>query len=514
MVERILWDRKNKENRSVKWEEKVDIIKQSSISQPKKPFSYVYWVQRALILFSTVTLFLPAFFPARITDKISKYCSIFTAAVSYSNLTANVGLGFRYISALTFRLVQFSGIALVVGVAVSGIGGCMSLGNNKMRLRGSIFPMIGSAFLLLGDILARNAFGRFDLELKAAGKKLGQLEPGWNLNFFLVFAVTLLVISALLFVSELRNGREERMEMQERYKLFLYILPILMLAFIFSYLPLWGWRYAFFDYKSGADLTADNFVGFKWFGYLFSSEVTRTDIMRVLKNTLVMSSLGILTSWFPVAFAIFLSEIRSTGFRKSVQILTTIPNFISWVLVYAIAFAFFSTEGFVNDLIEALTKSVADTNYLQNDTLSWIKMLAWGTWKGLGWSAIIYIAAISGVDQSLYEAAMVDGAGRFKRMWHITVPALIPTYCVMLMLSIANILSNGMEQYLVFSNPINKNTLEVLDLYVYTLGIVNSNGGAMIPLSTVVSMAKSLISVFLLFVANNVSKAIRGENII
>ncbi len=495
-------------------EGKVDIIKQNSISQPGKPYNYLYWLQRAMILFSVVTLFLPAFFPGRITDKISKYCSIFTAAVSYSNLTANVGLGFRYISVLTFRLVQFSGIAIVVGVAVAGIGGCMSLGNNKMRLRGGFFPMIGAGLILLGDVFARVSFTRFDSELKAAGKKLGQLDPKWSLNFFLVFAIILFLISIVLIISEIKREREEKMEMQEKYKLFLYILPILMLAFIFSYLPLWGWRYAFFDYKSGADLTADKFVGFKWFGYLFSSAVTRADILRVLKNTLVMSSLGILTSWLPVAFAIFLSEIRSTGFRKSVQILTTIPNFISWVLVYAIAFAFFSTEGFVNDLIETVTKVAADANYLQNDHLSWIKMLAWGTWKGLGWSAIIYIAAISGVDQSLYEAAMVDGAGRFKRMWHITVPALVPTYCVMLMLSIANILSNGMEQYLVFSNPINKNTLEVLDLYVYNLGIVNSNGGAMIPLSTVVSMAKSLISVFLLFVANSVSKTIRGENII
>ncbi len=492
----------------------MDIIKKNAVSQPRKPYSYIYWVQRGMILFSTILLFLPSFFPARITDKISKYCSIFTAAVSYSNLTSNIGLGFRYISTLTFRLVQFSGIAILIGVMVSGIGGCMSLGNNKMRLRGNIFPMAGGGFIILGAVLAKAAFTRFDAELKAAGKKLGQLSPKGNLVFFFVFAGILIALSLVLFFSEIKREREEHMEMQEKFKLFLYILPILMLSFIFSYLPLWGWRYAFFDYKSGADLTAENFVGFKWFGYLFSSAVTRSDIMRVLKNTLVMSSLGILTSWMPLAFAIFLSEIRSTGFRKSVQILTTIPNFISWVLVYAIAFAFFSTEGFVNDLIEMITKTAADTNYLQNDTLSWIKMLAWGTWKGLGWSAIIYIAAISGVDQSLYEAAMVDGAGRFKRMWHITVPALIPTYCVMLMLSIANILSNGMEQYLVFSNPINKSTLEVLDLYVYNLGIVNSNGGAMIPLSTVVSMAKSLISVFLLFVANSVSKTIRGENII
>ncbi len=467
-----------------------------------------------MILFSVMTLFLPAFFPARVTDKISKYCSVFTAAVSYDNLTANIGLGFRYISGLTFRLIQFAGISIIIGVVLAGIGGCMSLGNNRMRFKGAIFPMIGSLFLGLGSILSHASFNRFNRELEAAGKKLGALEPKGNINFFLIFGILLLVITGVLFVSELKAVKEPKMEMQERFKLFLYILPILMLSFVFSYLPLWGWRYAFFDYRAGADLTADRFVGFKWFTYLFSNEMNRSDILRVIKNTLVMSSLGILTSWLPIAFAIFLSEIRSTGFRKSVQILTTIPNFISWVLVYAIAFAFFSTEGFVNDIIELFTERIADANYLQNDDLSWIKMLAWGTWKGLGWSAIIYIAAISGVDQSLYEAAMVDGAGRFKRMWHITVPALIPTYCVMLMLSIANILSNGMEQYLVFSNSINKDTLEVLDLYVYNLGIVNSGGGTMIPLSTVVSMAKSLISIFLLFIANNVSKTIRGESII
>ena len=140
----------------------------------------------------------------------------------------------------------------------------------------------------------------------------------------------------------------------------------------------------------------------------------------------------------------------------------------------------------------------------------WIKMWAWGTWKGIGWSAIIYIAAISGIDQQLYEAATVDGAGRFQRMWHITVPGLLPTFFVLLLMSVANILSNGMEQYLVFENATNTSSIMVLDLYVYKLGI----GKGSIPLTTAVGMLKSVISVILLFGANGISKLLRGESII
>jgi putative aldouronate transport system permease protein len=243
---------------------------------------------------------------------------------------------------------------------------------------------------------------------------------------------------------------------------------------------------------------------------LFQSAATRADIVRVLRNTLAMSGLGILTSWVPMAFAIFLNEIKNTRFRRFVQTFTTIPNFISWVLVYAIALAIFSTDGFINSAGIAMGLITEGTNYLMGNSHIWLKMLLWGIWKGVGWSAIIYIAGISGIDQQLYEAATVDGAGRFQRMWHVTVPGLVPTYCVMLLMSIANILSNGMDQYLVFQNATNTSTIEVLDLYVYLIGIGDGN----IPLSTVVGMVKSIVSVILLFVANRISKAIRGESIV
>jgi putative aldouronate transport system permease protein len=298
--------------------------------------------------------------------------------------------------------------------------------------------------------------------------------------------------------------------MDSKFKLFLMFLPFALLAFVFCYLPLFGWRYAFFDYQAGDALTKDNFVGFKWFTYLFKNAATRRDIVRVLRNTLAMSGLGIITSWVPLAFAVLLTEIDNKKFRRFVQTFTTIPNFISWIIVYTIALAIFSTDGFINTFAMSMGWITTGTNYLMGDHGTWLKMLAWGLWKGTGWSAIIYIAGISGIDRQLYEAATVDGANRFQRIWNVTLPGLLPTYMVMLLMAVAGMLSNGLDQYLVFSNASNSKTMEVLDLYVYNLGIA----GGSIPLSTVIGMAKSIVSVVLLFMANGISKLTRGESIV
>lgn len=288
------------------------------------------------------------------------------------------------------------------------------------------------------------------------------------------------------------------------------LLPFLLLCFLFGYLPLYGWRYAFFDYSAGDVLTMDKFVGFKWFTYLFQNEATRNDIIQVMKNTLNISGLGLATSWFSMIFAVFLAEIKNKRYRQLVQTFTTIPNFISWVIVFAVATAIFSTDGFISGLM--MKAGVWDTgrNLLVNNTHVWLQMLLWSLWKGLGWGAIVYIASISGIDQSLYEAAEMDGAGRFAKMWYITIPELMPTYCVMLLMSVANLLNNGMEQYLVFENSANSAVIQVLDLYVYKLGL----GSGLIPLSTAIGMLKSVVSVILLFAANKISKKARGESII
>lgn len=294
------------------------------------------------------------------------------------------------------------------------------------------------------------------------------------------------------------------------FREFLYLLPFIILVAVFAYYPLYGWVYSFFDYKPPLPLTMDNFVGLKWFKYLIGNEVRIKQILTVLRNTFAMSGLTLLTSWLPMIFAIFLNEIKCLPFRKIVQTVTTLPNFISWVLVYSIAFCLFSSNGMMNSLLQDMGLITEPIMFLQSSKHVWLTMWLWITWKNLGWQAIMYIAAISGIDGELFEAAKVDGATRMQTIRYITIPSLLPTFTVLMMLSIANFLSNGMEQYYVFQNAFNKESIQVLDLFVFNLAM----GSGSYSVSTALSMLKSVISVGLLCVANGISKLLRGESFI
>ena len=295
------------------------------------------------------------------------------------------------------------------------------------------------------------------------------------------------------------------------YKEFLYILPFLIIVALFSYFPLYGWIYAFHDYRPPFPITSETWVGLKWFATIVNNPVRLENILRVLRNTFAMSGISLLFSWFPMVFAVFLNEIQCKPFKKFVQTVTTLPNFISWVLVYALAFSLFSTSGAVNSVLVELGLVDKPIAFLKSSEHIWFKMWLWLTWKNAGWAAIMYLAAISGIDDQMIESAKVDGATRMQIIWHITIPSLLPTYFVIVMLNLANFLSNGMEQYFVFQNAFNQDYIEVLDLYVYNMSI---SGTGMYPLSTAISILKSIVSVVLLFVTNTVSKLVRGEGFI
>ena len=291
---------------------------------------------------------------------------------------------------------------------------------------------------------------------------------------------------------------------------FLLVLPFLLLIAVFAYYPLYGWVYAFFDYKPPFPLSWDKFVGFKWFISMVENPIKVKKLLQVLANTFAMSGLSLLFSWFPMIFAVFLNEIKSVHFKKFVQTVTTLPNFISSVLVYSIAFSVFNSTGAVNSVLMNMGIIDEPIMFLQSSSHVWFKQWVWLTWENAGWAAIMYIAAITGIDDSLMEAAMIDGASRMQRIWHITIPSILPTYFVLVMLSLANFLSNGMEQYFVFANSFNKAKIEVLDLYVYNLAM--GSGGY--SRSTAISILKTFVSIILLCVTNWVSKKIRGESLI
>lgn len=304
--------------------------------------------------------------------------------------------------------------------------------------------------------------------------------------------------------------KPKKKKLDQGKRMFLYMLPFLLLCFAFSYFPLHGWIYSFYDYKPPLKLSQCNFMGLRWFKMIFGNPAQVRQLFIVMRNTFAMSFLNIATSVLPLFFAVFLNEIKCKWFRKMVQTLTTIPNFISWVLVYAVAFCLFSNTGMVNTVLQNLGVILKPIKFLDSDSHTYIAMLLWSTWKGLGWGAIMYLASIAGIDQEMYEAARVDGAGRFQLMRYITLPELMPAYFVMLMLSVANFLNNGMDQYFVFQNAFNKAHIQVLDLYVYNIGMTGSS----LSLATAISMLKSLISVTLLMAVNGISKKIRGVSLV
>jgi len=469
----------------------------------------------AVLRICAVSLFLAAFIPAlnpaRISANIGGSASLFTSAVSYQTIGVNFVRALNMGWILQETLSKLYGGAVICALAAAFLAAafCLSLGNAGMRKLSVIIGTSGAIAGLSGMAFIYTSFEH--LTATSVTERTQPMLPVGAAAFIILFILALTVSVAAFFLLP-KPLKGEKFRMEPKYRLFLMVLPFLVLVALFSYLPLWGWVYSFFDYRPGFPLSVDSFAGLKWFNYLFSNPATRADIVRVLKNTFAMSGIGIATSWLPMLFAIFLCEIRFGFFKKGVQTLTTIPNFISWVLVYSVAFAIFSTEGFLNWMLINLGIIQEGTNYLMSGSHIWLKMWLWGTWKGLGWNAIIYIAGISSIDPQLYEAATVDGADRFQRMRHITVPGLLSTYFVLLLLSIANVLSNGMEQYLVFHNPNNRASIQVLDLYVYQLGLASATTN--IPLATLIGMLKSVISVVLLFAANSASKILREETIV
>lgn len=293
------------------------------------------------------------------------------------------------------------------------------------------------------------------------------------------------------------------------YKVFLLALPAIALIILFRYVPLWGWSFSLFQYKPGKELFDCKFVGLQNFTFLFNNPVMRKNLIRVLTNTFGIHMLGYLFTPLPMLFAIFLSEMKSKRFQKLVQSMTTLPNFISWVIIYSLVNSFFSSNGVATNLLKSLGVVGEGFNLMTSDDHVWLRMVLLQQWKGLGWSSIVYFAAISGIGQDMYEAAMIDGANRMQRIWYITIPSLIPTYFVLLVMSIGNFLNTGVDQYMTFGNALNKQYIEVLDLYVYNLGI----GSGQISFSVAVGIMKSFVALVLFSTANIASKKIRGESV-
>ncbi len=288
---------------------------------------------------------------------------------------------------------------------------------------------------------------------------------------------------------------------RRRWLLTLLALPFVIHIIAIRYVPLAGWALAFFNYKPGRDLATMPFVGLKYFKLI---GFYREDVLNALTNTVALSTLALLFSWFPMLLAILINEIRSRRRRMLIQTAITIPNFVSWVIVYSLCFCIFSSEGLFNQVFHTTNNVLGDKKNI------WFFMEGLTLWKTAGWNSIIYLAAITGIDETLYEAAVVDGANRWQCTLHVTLPGIMSTFIVLLLLQVGSFLSVGMDQYFAFSNVMVQSKLEVLELYTYRIGLKTMDYS----FATAISIIQSLVSVALLLGVNGLSKLTRGEGII
>ncbi len=307
-----------------------------------------------------------------------------------------------------------------------------------------------------------------------------------------------------------KSTRKEKKPWRKEQKRLLLIACVFMAYILaFNYVPIAGWVLSLFKYKPafGLNFAKQKFVGFDNFIRLWRE---RSELLHVLKNTLILSALSLLCSPLPMILAILFSELRSRTFLRVAQTVTTFPNFISWIIIYGVSFTIFSNSGIWAQISYFFTGKKQMMGYLSRSDTAYIFHTVLGEWKTLGWNSIIYCAAIASIDETLYEAAKIDGANRVRQIWHITVPGLMETFLVLFLLSISNILSSGFDHYFVFYNPMVADKLLVLDLWTYRLGIEQGDYS----FSIAAGIVRTFVALVLLFSANAVSRRVRGNAIV
>lgn len=281
-------------------------------------------------------------------------------------------------------------------------------------------------------------------------------------------------------------------------QIWLICLVAIIWVLIFCYIPMLGNIIAFFDYIPGRSLMDCEFIGFQnWIDFF-----SLPDMWRVFRNTLVISGLNMTIGFIaPIIFALLLNEIHQTVFKKVIQTISYLPYFISWVVVASILMTLLGTEGNINGLLQGLGWIDKPISFLNEKNMFWGILTSANIWKDLGWSAIIYISAIAGVDQELYQAGAVDGLGRFGKVWHITLPGIAPTIVLLFIMNIGNILNAGFEQQLLIGTPLTKEVYENIDTYVYRYGVQIGRYS----FATAIGLMKSTIGFGLVILANKIS---------
>lgn len=305
---------------------------------------------------------------------------------------------------------------------------------------------------------------------------------------------------------KMKKSKRITLKTLKKQKEFIFIsIPFVIYMAIFYYIPIWGWSMAFQNYKPGKD--TQQWVGFEQFERLFTNE----RFFRVLRNTLAMSSINLILGFTTaIILALMLNEVKARFFKRTVQTISYLPHFLSWVIAAGIVSTTLASEGIVNELLLNLNIISEPILWLSKGQYFWGIVGVSTVWKEVGWNTIIYLAAMAAINPALYEAAEVDGAGRFRKMWHITLPGIRPTIIILLILSIGRILETGFEIQYLLGRGMTMDWAETIDLFAINYGISIGNYS----FATAAGIFKSVISVTLIVVANGISKRFGQERLV
>jgi len=288
-------------------------------------------------------------------------------------------------------------------------------------------------------------------------------------------------------------------EMKKQKVLILWSLVIVIYGVIFCYLPLGGWIMAFQDYKPKNGLLHSAFVGLDKFKQLFSDDT----FIRVIRNTLAMGVINLIVTFVAaIVFAILLNEVKSNGGKKTVQTISYLPHFLSWIIVTGILHDALSSSGIINELLLKFHILDQPLNFFAHPKYFWPIVAFANVWKETGWNAIIYLSAITAIDPSLYEAANMDGAGRWARIRYVTLPGIKPTIMILLLMNVGNVLNAGFEIQYLLGNGLVKSVSETIDIYVLKWGISQND----FSIGTAAGIFKSFVSIVLIVIANQIAK--------
>lgn len=311
-------------------------------------------------------------------------------------------------------------------------------------------------------------------------------------------------IGQLEFPLLMKREKKTKKKRTGQLEYHLMMAPGMIFLIIFSFIPMFGIIMAFEDYVPAKGILGSEWVGLENFKYMLQIP----DSMKILRNTVVIA-VGkiILGTIVPIIFALLLNEIRLKWAKKSIQTIVYLPNFLSWAVLAAVFINVFDYHGPVNNFLQALGQDPV----LFLGSNEWFRsiIVATDVWKGFGYGAIVYLAALTGIDPGLYEAASMDGANRFKKLLHVTLPGILPTIMLITALNLGNILNAGFDQIFALYNPIVYETGDVIDTYVYRVGLL----GQQYSFATAIGLLKSVVSCILILSANQLSKKLANMRI-